>query len=134
MKNELCNYSGSETLLLVDDDKKILTMLADMFCGFGYTILKARDGEEAVETYKNCNKIQLVLMDILMPRKDGITASAEIREHNPNAIIILMSGCCSDGTKEATLRDIVQKPFLPSKMIKMIRNHLDGNFCNYSEC
>lgn len=121
------NYVGTETLLIVDDDKQVLNLLSDYFRDNGYNVIAARDGEEAVEAYKkNCDIIHLVLMDIVMPRKDGIAASVEITGHNPAAIIYLMSGYIPDTLGERSGMNFIKKPFLPSELIKMIRDCLDG--------
>lgn len=122
------DYVGTETLLIVDDDNEVLNLLSDLFRDSGYNVISARDGEEAVDVYKkNCDNIHLVLMDIVMPRKDGIAASVEINEHNPDAVIFFMSGYNPDTYGERSGRNFIKKPFLPSELIKMIRDHLDGN-------
>lgn len=127
------NYSGTETLLIVDDDKMILTLLSDLFCDNGYNVILARDGEEAVKTYKeNTDKISLVLMDIVMPHKDGLTASAEILGHNPEAIICVMSGYNPETTKPLPVENYIKKPFLPLELMKIIRLRLDGNYCDHN--
>lgn len=130
MDSSFRNYAGTETLLIVDDDKHVLTLLSDYLCYNGYNVIKAKDGEEAVEAYKiNSNNIQLVLMDIVMPRKDGIKASVEIIEHNPNAIIWFMSGYIPDAKCELNGRRFISKPFSPVKVAKMIREFLDFKTC-----
>lgn len=134
MDSELNKYCGTETVLIVDDDKLVLNLLTDFLCYNGYNVIKAKDGEEAVEAYKKCHNIQLVLMDIVMPLKDGITASVEIIEHNPNAIIWFMSGYNSDANCELNGRCFISKPFSPVKLIKMIREFLDGHSSANFEC
>lgn len=127
------NYSGTETLLIADDDKAILNLLSDFFCEYGYNVLLARDGEEAVKLYKeNFDKISLVLTDIDMPKKDGLTASAEILKHNPEAIICVMSGYHAETDIPLSIECYFKKPFLPLEIMKKIRLRLDGNSCDYN--
>lgn len=134
MGNECNNFGGTETLLVVDDDKLILNLLSDFLSENGYNVIKARDGEEAVEAYKkNCNEISLVLMDIVMPRKDGLTASTEIMEHNPEAIIYFMSGYSPDTIGSVAGGYFFKKPFSPSDIIKKIRYRLDGCSGDYED-
>jgi DNA-binding NtrC family response regulator len=126
MAYELCKYGGNETLLIVDDDKHVLNLLSDFFRENGYNVITARDGDEAVKEYiNNCDHIHLVLMDIVMPRKDGIAASEEIFEHNPDAVIYFMSGYSSDLDIEIIGKNFIKKPFLPSNVIKTVRKCLD---------
>lgn len=127
MGSEFSNYCGTESLLIVDDDKSVLSLLLNFFDDYGYNVIIARDGIEAVDAYiNNLDKIHLVLMDIVMPRKDGIAASIEIRAHNPDAIIYFMSGYSPESNAAILENYFIKKPFLPSKLIKIIRNHLDG--------
>jgi CheY-like chemotaxis protein len=129
MDNGFDRYCGTETLLIVDDDKLILNLLSDYFCDHGYTVIKARDGEEAVDVYKQYrDQINLVLMDMVMPRKDGVAASAEIMEHNPHALIYFMSGYTPDAIKSLCDVKLIKKPFLPSEVIKLVRASLDTHF------
>lgn len=135
MNSEINNHGGTETLLIVDDDKFVLSLLSDLLFDCGYTVITACNGEEAVETYiKVEENIHLVLMDVVMPRKDGITASSEIIAYDPDATIILMSGFVPDNQLELINIPCIKKPFSPTKTLKMIRNHLDGNFCEYEAC
>lgn len=133
MDDNFCNYSGTETLLIADDDKMILNLLSDLFCDNGYNVILAKDGEEAVKLYKeHLDKISLVLMDIVMPRKDGLTASAEILKHNPEAIIYVMSGYNPETVQPLSVESYIKKPFLPLEIMKKIRLRLDGNSCGYN--
>lgn len=119
---------GVETILIVDDELLLQTFLSEMLTLEGYNLLIAEDGQDAVAKYKcNMDLIDLVLMDIMMPVKDGITAHDEILAINPNAKIILMSGFSSLDFGEIGDRHFVQKPVLPSKLYATIRKILDLN-------
>jgi len=67
-------YKGSETILLVDDEKQLRDMLSDFLGSYGYNVIIAEDGQDAIEKFEqNIADIQLVIMDVVMPRKDGIS-------------------------------------------------------------
>ena len=130
MNSAFINNVCTETILIVDDDKRVLNLLSDFLCFDGYNVIKATDGEEAVEAYiNNSINIQFVLMDVAMPRKDGIWAAREINEHNPNALIWFMSGYLPEAYDELIGKRFIPKPFSLVKVSKIIRNLLDGNSC-----
>lgn len=126
MLEKLGAYEGNETILVVDDDKKILKLLSNFFDSLGYNVLTAKDGEDAVTTYKqHLYSISMVLMDIVMPGKDGITAYNEIKEINSKADILLLSGYAADYFDKVPDGDIMQKPFSLIEIVHKIRTILD---------
>lgn len=78
-------------ILLVDDDEWARSGLYVMLQHLGHDIIEAADGVEAIE-FLECQSADLVLLDILMPRKDGIETLAEIRRRWPSMKVISMSG------------------------------------------
>lgn len=128
MTTEPEKHTGTETILVVDDERMLRDMLSGFLSEYGYNILIAEDGQEALEIYhSNNNAIHLILMDIVMPRKDGIAAYKEIKATNPLMKIILMSGYNANNLHVSEELKIVRKPFSFSDMVKTIRNALDGN-------
>ncbi len=79
------------TILLVDDDDQVRTMLKIVFEREGYDVVEAANGVEATELYDAAN-IDLVVTDIVMPEKEGLETIREIRQVNPEARIIAISG------------------------------------------
>ena len=78
---------------MVDDEEEIRSIAADMLTGFGFKIFKACDGAEALVAYHlHREEIGLVLMDLTMPRLDGVQAFERLREICPTVPILLMSG------------------------------------------
>ena len=77
-----------QTILVCDDDKEIVEAIDIYLQQEGYHILKAYDGEEALEILKK-NEVHLLIMDVMMPRLDGIRATLKIREESSIPIIIL---------------------------------------------
>lgn len=126
MDNEFEKYKGTETILLVDDEESLRTMLSDALKSFCYQVIDAVDGQDAVEKYiQNSDKIDLVLSDIVMPRKDGISTYIDIKMINPNAKIMLMSGFIPENLQTEKNLPIITKPFSPFDVIKKIRDTLD---------
>jgi PAS domain S-box-containing protein len=86
-------WRGKGTILLVDDEESLLGLGSRMLEYLGFTVLTAADGLEAVEVYRQRGKeIDLVLMDLTMPRMDGAKAFDELRLLNPEVRVVLASG------------------------------------------
>lgn len=113
-------------ILICDDEKDIVEALSIYLKGEGYSIYKAYNGREAVKTI-NTENIHLVIMDIMMPEMDGITAMAQIRENN-NVPIILLTAKGEDTDKILGLNvgadDYVTKPFNPVELIARVKAQL----------
>ena len=77
-----------QTILVCDDDKEIVEAIEIYLQQEGFHVLKAYDGEEALEILKN-NEVHLLIMDVMMPKLDGIRATLKIRENSSIPIIIL---------------------------------------------
>ena len=75
-------------ILVCDDDREIVEAIEIYLTQEGYEVLKAYDGEEAIQTLKK-EHVDLLIMDVMMPRLDGIRATLKIREENSLPIIIL---------------------------------------------
>jgi len=113
-------------VLVVDDDKEIRDGIEIYLRNEGMTVLKAQDGVEAIE-YLNDHEIHLILMDIMMPNMDGISATFKIREQK-NIPIIMLSAKSEDTDKILGLKvgadDYVTKPFNPLELIARIQSQL----------
>jgi DNA-binding NtrC family response regulator len=79
------------TILLIDDEEQMRNLLNKMLIRDGHQVFTAQDGIEGVETFHQC-KPDLVITDIIMPKKDGIAVISELHEINSNQPIIAMSG------------------------------------------
>jgi CheY-like chemotaxis protein len=97
---------------------------------FGYKVIEAVDGEDAIEKYRqNKDRIQLLLLDVLMPKKNGKEVYDEIRRENPDIRALFMSGYTAStihkkGHLEKGL-NFISKPVTPDDMSKKIREVLD---------
>jgi len=113
-------------ILVCDDDKAIVEAIEIYLVQEGYQIHKAYDGEEAMQVLKN-ESIDLLIIDVMMPRLDGIRATLKIRENNSLPIIIL-SAKGEDADKILGLNvgadDYVTKPFSPLELIARVKSQL----------
>ncbi|MFR9069868.1 MAG: response regulator transcription factor [Paraclostridium sp.] len=113
-------------ILVVDDDKEIVDSIEIYLKNEGFNIFKAYDGIEALDTLIN-NDIHLILMDIMMPKLDGIKATIKIREEK-NIPIILISAKSEDSDKIIGLNigadDYITKPFNPLELIARTKSQL----------
>ncbi len=123
---------GSETILLVDDEELILDVGEALLKELGYKAIVAKSGEEAVEYMKNRGKeIDLVILDMVMPKMDGGMTFDKIRQLQPAVPIILASGYSLNGQATQIMQKgcqgFLQKPFGLSELSQKIRSTLDGN-------
>ncbi|MFA5659148.1 MAG: response regulator transcription factor, partial [Oscillospiraceae bacterium] len=111
---------------VVDDDKEIVGAIAKLLSLEGFSVEKAYDGLEAVRILRE-KDIQLIILDIMMPRLDGLSATIKIREEK-NIPIILLSAKAEDSDKIIGLSmgadDYVTKPFSPSELIARVKSQL----------
>ncbi|MEA3265906.1 MAG: response regulator, partial [Candidatus Fermentibacteria bacterium] len=121
----------SGTILLVDDEEIVRTVLETLMESIGFTVLTASDGLEAVELFRaNQKEIKLVLMDMTMPRKNGVEAFIEMQEISPDVKVIILSGHSAESssnemTKLGILR-VLQKPVTMTVLSDAIRDTI-GN-------
>ena len=114
------------SILICDDQPDIVNALKIYLTPEGYRLYTANTGAQAVETVKN-EDIQLVLLDIMMPVMDGITAAAKIREFSNVPIIFLTA---KSETEDVVLGlnvgadDYITKPFVPVEVLARVRSHL----------
>jgi PAS domain S-box-containing protein len=108
--------NGTGTILLVDDEEMVLGVGVKMLENLGYTALEAKGGREAIEVYnKNKDKVDMVILDMIMPDMGGGEAYDRMKEINSNVKVLLSSGYSLDGQASEILRKgcdaFIQKPF-----------------------
>lgn len=115
-----------EKILVCDDDKEIVEAIEIYLLQEGYEVLKAYDGMQAIELLKQ-NDVKLLIIDVMMPRLDGIRATLKIREYSSIPIIIL-SAKSEDNDKILGLNvgadDYVTKPFNPLELVARVKSNL----------
>lgn len=113
-------------ILVCDDDRDIVSALSIYLTGEGYRVTGAGSGQEALELFRK-QPFDLVLMDIMMPGMDGITATAHLRKES-NVPILFLTAKSEDTDKILGLNmgadDYITKPFNPLEVIARVRSHL----------
>lgn len=116
----------NECILVVDDDREIVKAIAILLEKEGYVVLRAYDGLEALDMLAS-NQVQLLIMDVMMPRLDGLSAVMKIREKR-NLPIIVFSAKSEDSDKVLGLSmgadDYVTKPYNPQELAARVKSHL----------
>lgn len=113
----------NKKLLVVDDATYVLKALRDSLEAHGYEVHEAVNGEDASAKYKEINP-DVVLMDILMPKMDGVSTTRSITRYDPNAKIIVVTAVGKRGLEneciEAGAKGFVTKPFKTKELMKII--------------
>ena len=121
---------GTETVLLAEDDREVRNLTRTVLEDFGYRVIEAVDGEEAVAKFlAHPGAVDLLVLDIMMPRKNGKEAYLEIKKARPGIKALFMSGYTADmihkkGILEAGL-DFALKPISPTDFLKKVREVLE---------
>ena len=121
---------GTETILLAEDEADLRTLMEEILTRHGYRVITAINGEEAVAKYTAHRKeVQLILMDMIMPRLSGKEACLQILRNDPEARIIFISGYTMDFVKQSDLVDhhtaLLMKPVQPIALLRKVREMLD---------
>jgi PAS domain S-box-containing protein len=120
---------GSETILLVDDEDLVLDAGARLLEVIGYRVLRAKNGVEAVEIFrKNKDKIDLIILDMVMPEMGGGETFDKLKEIDSEIKVLLSSGYSLDGEADEIMRrgcdGFIQKPFKLERLSKNLRQLL----------
>ena len=129
--HEASLVTGSETILLVDDEKMILDVNKPMLEKMGYRVITASGGRESVKIYQEHHKdIHMVILDMIMPDLGGGEVFDHIKAVNPEAKVLLSTGYSMSGQAEEILSrgctDYIQKPFDINLLALKIRAVLDS--------
>jgi PAS domain S-box-containing protein len=121
---------GTETILVVDDEDFVRELAVEVLGGAGYKVLVAANGEEALQIYQeHSSSIDLVLLDMIMPKMNGRETFAKLREVNPRVKVVLSTGYTQNGTVREILDHgalgFLQKPYRSHELLKKIRAALD---------
>lgn len=132
---------GTETILVAEDDPFTRSVVTSILKEFGYSLIEAEDGEDAVKKFKeNRDSIQFLLIDMIMPKKNGREAFEEISKMCPGIRALFFSGYTAGFIKENKNLgegvDIVMKPILPVDLARKVREILDRNSpsATFEEC
>ena len=117
---------GKETILVVDDNKEIVYSISELLKYEGYEVMKAYDGLEALKLASE-NKIDLIILDVMMPKMNGLSALMKVREYSKTPVIIL-----SAKTEESDIvsglvlgaDDYIEKPYKPAELMARVKAQL----------
>jgi CheY-like chemotaxis protein len=123
--------AGSETILLVDDEKVILTVNRPMLEKLGYTVLTAEGGRKAIELFDaHHDRIDMVILDMIMPDLGGGAVFDHLKSVQPDVKVLLSTGYSISGAAEEIMArgcaGFIQKPFNITRLSQKIREILDG--------
>jgi PAS domain S-box-containing protein len=129
-QREINSLEGQETILLVEDDATLRPLIGDALRAYGYTVLEASNGAEALQLAElQRDSIDLLLTDVVMPGLNGRELAEQLLAVDPTLKVLFTSGYPADavvrrGIAEARVR-YVQKPYLPDELVRMVRELLD---------
>jgi two-component system, cell cycle sensor histidine kinase and response regulator CckA len=121
---------GTETVLLIEDDANMRRVTKDVLKEFGYIVLEALDGEDAVRVlYENRERVQVALCDLVMPKMNGQETYEELIKISPDLKVIFMSGTadiiCQKGIPEKGM-NFISKPMSLADLLNKMRIVLDS--------
>jgi two-component system, cell cycle sensor histidine kinase and response regulator CckA len=124
-------HLGNETILLIDDESTILEIGSDLLKRLGYEVITAASGQEALRIYQEAKeKIDLVILDMIMPVMSGGETFDRLREINPRVRVLLSSGYSINGQAKTILDrgclGFLKKPFNLTELSQRLRQVLDG--------
>jgi two-component system cell cycle sensor histidine kinase/response regulator CckA len=123
----------AETVLLAEDDFDVRKVLKKILEKFNYEVIEAVDGEDAVNVFQeNKHRIQLLILDVIMPKKDGVQAYDEIKSLRPEIKAIMMSGNNVEDSYEKRILDepmsFMYKPIYLDSLLAKVRQILNIEF------
>ena len=120
---------GQETILLVDDEPMIRNLGRTILERYGYEVVLAEDGQQAIDIYRNgTGSIDLVILDLTMPRLSGHDAFRRLVQIDPEVRVLFASGYSAEHVSEADHRHLlgfVGKPYQPQDLARTVRTALD---------
>ena len=120
---------GKETILVAEDNKEVRHLIKNILVEFGYTIIEAKDGEDAINKFNKHKNIDLLILDSVMPKKNGKAVYDEINATNPHIKVIFTSGYTRDVILDKGIEDkkfdFIAKPLSPKELLEKVREVLD---------
>ncbi|MGO9952954.1 MAG: PAS domain S-box protein [Dissulfurispiraceae bacterium] len=124
------SVGGTETILLVEDDQALRELVVTLLHKYGYTVIEAVDGDVALARFSEYKDgIDLLITDVVMPKRSGIEVFEEIKKLNPEMKVLFLSGYAKDTAQKKGIFDtsvnFLQKPFSPNTLLEKIRDILN---------
>jgi two-component system, cell cycle sensor histidine kinase and response regulator CckA len=121
---------GRETILIAEDNENVRKLMKTILTAYGYTIIEAVDGEDAIEKSKRIKNIDLMIVDTIMPKKNGREVYDEIFKFRPDVKTIFTSGYTRDVVLDKGIKDkefnFLPKPITPGDLLQKVGQILDG--------
>src|SRR5438552_7578060 len=129
--NKVEMQRGSETILVVEDNRTVRQLTAEMLTTRGYRVLSADNGEEAMRLCKNCEDgVDLLLTDVIMPQESGPSLAERMTRMKPDIKVLYMSGYAEEMINQQGLLDgsvsLLTKPFTMQELALKVREVLDS--------
>jgi len=129
-KNEEIVLGGNETILVAEDDISVRTLTRTILESKGYTVLEANDGADAIKVFEyNKDRIDMVMLDVVMPNKNGQEANEAIQRIRPGVPVLFISGYTADIVFEKGIGGVeinfISKPLLPDELLRKVRSVID---------
>jgi CheY-like chemotaxis protein len=120
---------GTETVLIVEDDAPVRALMKEMLRQYGYAVIEACNGEDAImQCEKDREKVQLLILDFILPKTTGKDVYDEIRKHRPEIKVIFASSYTEDFLQQKGIAGeniyFVSKPILPMELLHRMRDAL----------
>ena len=127
---EVAPRGGTETILVAEDEPAVRMLVETILEENGYTVILAEDGQDCIEKFlANRERVSLILMDLIMPKRSGQEAYKEIRKFWPGAKVLYSSGYSADFIKnhegDEEKMEMVAKPVRPWELLRKVRELLD---------
>ena len=121
---------GTETVLLVDDEDLVSDLGSRILTKYGYTVIQAANGREALDLFKKeRSQISLVILDLIMPEMGGTECLKELLKIDPQLKVLVASGYSADASVKETIqmgaKGFVTKPFRVNEILRDVRRVLD---------
>jgi signal transduction histidine kinase/ActR/RegA family two-component response regulator len=130
VRNGTLPKGGTETILVAEDDAEVRKLIKLILSGSGYNVIEAEDGQDALSFLSRHHaKIDLLLLDVIMPKKNGKEVYDTVKNSDPHLKAIFMSGYTADIIDkkgiDAENLNFISKPILPAELLSMVRDVLD---------
>ncbi len=130
IKKEAIPKGGKETILLAEDELEVRRLVKTVLEEFGYKVIEAVDGDDAINRFtENKDRIDIVILDVIMPKKNGRVAYNELKNIKPDIKTIFISGYTEDIIKREDIFEMglnfISKPVSPTDLLKRIREVMD---------
>jgi PAS domain S-box-containing protein len=120
---------GRETVLVAEDNEAVRELMRDVLIEYGYTVIEAIDGTDAIEKFRKTDKVDLLILDSIMPGKNGREVYNEISQIRPGIKVLFTSGYTRDTILDKGIEDkkfaFLSKPMSPDGLLEKVREVLD---------